>query len=106
MNPSDAPISYEFSVPCPILTIKFSEGTRFTAAKGPHELRCGRQPLPKISREQGQQMEDTYFLGGDDSIEDLYGFIHEKNTFNEDIRSMNGDLMGYVTVKRGQMISG
>ena len=34
MNPSsDSPISYEFCVPCPILTIKFSEGTRFTAAK-------------------------------------------------------------------------
>ena len=67
MNPSDAPISYEFSVPCPILT-KFSEGTRFTAAKGPHELRCGRRSAGSKGR---KQMEDTYFLGGDDSIEDL-----------------------------------
>lgn len=44
---SDAPISYEFFVPCPILTI---------------ELRCLGQPLPKISREQGQEADGRYIF--------------------------------------------
>lgn len=50
----------------------------------------------------GSRWKIHIFLGGDDSIEDL----SMKNSHSMDVTSMNGDLMGYVTVNRGQMISG